>query len=97
MKRFEYRKTHFDIPSNRKLWNTLGGFDALMQYVEAACISYNEKQIASGLSFEDFLETEKDKMSHPITSLAFTNPLVKLHELYLVYPYSCLDVFIDVF
>ena len=33
------------MPSNRKLWNTLGGFDALMQYVDAACISYEEKQV----------------------------------------------------
>lgn len=95
MKRSEYRKTTFNIPSNRKLWDTLGEFDALMQYVEAACISYEEKHKESGLSLEDFLELEKSKMSHPITSLAFDNPRGKLHDLYLIYPHSCLDTFID--
>lgn len=95
MKRSEYRKTTFDLPSNRRLWETLGEFDALMQYVEAACISYEEKREESGLSFEEFLESEKKKMSHPISSLAFDNPREKLHDLYLVYPHSCLDSFID--
>ena len=97
MKRTEYRRSTFNMPSNRKLWNTLGGFDALMQYVDAACISYEEKQKMSGLSFEKFLESEKGKMSHPISSLLFGNPREKLHDLYLVYPHSCLDVFIDDF
>ena len=52
MKRSEYRHTTFDVPSNRKLWDSLGEFDALMQYVEAACISYEEKQQSSGLTLE---------------------------------------------
>lgn len=95
MKRSEYRHTTFDIPSNRKLWDTLGEFDALMQYVEAACTSYEEKQKSSGLTLEEFLKSEKEKMSHPISSLAFDSPREKLHDLYLVYPHSCLDVFID--
>lgn len=95
MKRSEYRKTTFDLPSNRRLWDTLGEFDALMQYVEAACISYEEKREESGLSLEAFLDSEKKKMSHPISSLAFKNPREKLHNLYLVYPHSCLDSFID--
>ena len=95
MKRSEYRHTTFDVPSNRKLWDSLGEFDALMQYVEAACISYEEKQQSSGLTLEEFKKTEKDKMSHPISSLEFNSPREKLHDLYLVYPHSCLDVFID--
>lgn len=95
MKRSEYRKTTFDLPSNRRLWDTLGEFDALMQYVEAACISYEEKRKESGLSLEEFLRSEKGKMSHPISSLAYENPREKLHNLYLIYPHSCLDSFID--
>lgn len=34
--RLTYRKTTFDIPSNRNLWLTLGQYDALVEYQEVA-------------------------------------------------------------
>lgn len=94
MKRSEYRKTTFNLPSNRHLWKTLGEFDALMQYLECACISFDKKQKDSGLSFNDFLKSQSDFMTHPITSLAFDNPIEEIHNIYLVYPHTCLDVFV---
>jgi hypothetical protein len=95
MKRREYRETSFNLPCNRQLWKTLGEFDALMQYVECAIISFEEKQEESGLTFQEFLKSQADKMSHPISSLSFSEPRQTSHNMFLVFPHSCLDTYID--
>lgn len=95
MKRREYRGTSFNLPCNRQLWKTLGEFDALMQYVECAIISFEEKQKESELTFQEFLKSQADKMSHPIFSLSFSEPRQTAHNMFLVYPHSCLDTYID--
>lgn len=95
MKRREYRGTSFNLPCNRQLWKTLGEFDALMQYIECAIISFEEKQEESELTFQEFLKSQADKMSHPISSLSFSEPRQTSHNMFLVYPYSCLDTYID--
>lgn len=95
MKRREYRGTSFNLPCNRQLWKSLGEFDALMQYVECAIISFEEKQKESKLSFQEFLKSQADKMSHPISNLSFSDPRQMSHKMYLIFPHSCLDTFID--
>lgn len=95
MKRREYRGTSFNLPCNRQLWKTLGEFDALMQYVECAIISFEEKQEESELAFQEFLKSQADKMTHPISSLSFRDPRQTSHNMFLVFPHSCLDTYID--
>ena len=95
MKRKEYRGTSFNLPCNRHLWKVLGEYDALMQYAECAIISFEEQSLASGLSFQEFLKSQAEKMSHPISNLSFMYPRQILHNLYLILPYSCLDTYID--
>ena len=95
MKRREYRGTSFNLPCNRQLWKTLGEFDALMQYVECAIISFEEKQKESDLTFQDFLKSQANKMSYPIFNLSFSEPRQISHNMFLLYPHSCLDTYID--
>lgn len=95
MKRREYRGTSFNLPCNRQLWKTLGEFDALMQYVECAIISFEEKHKESELTFQEFMKSQADKMTHPISSLSFSDPRQTSHNMFLVFPHSCLDTYID--
>lgn len=53
--RSTYRKTTFDIPSNRKLWLTLGQYDALVEYQEVASRYYLGTFDVEKESFDAFL------------------------------------------
>lgn len=66
-----------------------------MQYVECAIISFEEKQEESELAFQEFLKSQADKMTHPISSLSFRDPRQTSHNMFLVFPHSCLDTYID--
>ena len=66
-----------------------------MQYVECAIISFEEKQKESDLTFQDFLKSQANKMSYPIFNLSFSEPRQISHNMFLLYPHSCLDTYID--
>lgn len=92
-----YRKTTFDIPSNRKLWLTLGQYDALVEYQEVASRYYLGTFDAKKESFDAFLSRTSNTTGVKLNSISLENFREKQYQGYLVFPNASFDDFITDF
>lgn len=92
--RSTYRKTTFDIPSNRNLWLTLGQYDALVEYQEVASRYYLGSFDAKKESFDTFLSRTSTATGVRLNSISLANFREKQYQGYLVFPNASFDDFI---
>lgn len=96
-KRSKYRKTTFNIPSNRNLRKSLGQYDALVAYQEVASRYYlgtfNDKKE----SFDAFLSRTSINTGVRLNSISLANYREKQYQGYLVFPNASFDDFITDF
>lgn len=89
------RNTEFNLPSNRKLWKTLGGYDAVVEFIEcskrAFLMTFNEKSE----TFQEFLIREAKSVDVYLRDVSMENYKCVIHKSYLVFPFACFDEFID--
>lgn len=95
--RSTYRKTTFDIPSNRKLWLTLGQYDALVEYQEVASRYYLGTFDVKKESFDVFLSRTSTATGVRLNSISLANFRKKQYQGYLVFPNASFDEFITDF
>ena len=95
--RSTYRKTTFDIPSNRKLWLTLGQYDALVEYQEVASRYYLGTFDIKKESFDAFLSRTSTATGVRLNSISLANFRKKQYQGYLVFPNASFDEFITDF
>lgn len=95
--RSTYRKTTFDIPSNRKLWLTLGQYDALVEYQEVASRYYLGTFDVKKESFDAFLSRTSTATGVRLNSISLANFRKKQYQGYLVFPNASFDEFITDF
>lgn len=95
--RLTYRKTTFDIPSNRNLWLTLGQYDALVEYQEVASRYYLGTFDAKKESFDAFLSRTSTATRVRLNSISLANFRKKQYQGYLVFPNASFDDFITDF
>ena len=95
--RSTYRKTTFDIPSNRKLWLTLGQYDALVEYQEVASRYYLGTYDVKKESFNAFLSRTSTATGVRLNSISLANFRKKQYQGYLVFPNASFDEFITDF
>ena len=95
--RSTYRKTTFDIPSNRKLWLTLGQYDALVEYQEVASRYYLGTFDVKKESFDAFLSRTSTATGVRLNSVSLANFRKKQYQGYLVFPNASFDEFITDF
>lgn len=92
-----YRNTTFNIPSNRKLWLTLGQYDALVEYQEVASRYYLASFDIQKESFDAFLSRTSTATGVRLNSISLTNFREKQYQGYLVFPNASFDDFITDF
>ena len=92
--RSTYRKTTFDIPSNRKLWLTLGQYDALVEYQEVASRYYLGTFDVEKESFDAFLSRTSTATGVRLNSISLANFRKKQYQGYLVFPNASFDNFV---
>ncbi len=92
--RLTYRKTTFDIPSNRNLWLTLGQYDALVEYQEVASRYYLGTFDAKKESFDAFLSRTSTATGVRLNSISLADFREKQYQGYLVFPNASFDDFI---
>lgn len=95
--RSTYRKTTFDIPSNRKLWLTLGQYGALVEYQEVASRYYLGTFDVKKESFDAFLSRTSTATGVRLNSISLANFRKKQYQGYLVFPNVSFDEFITDF
>ena len=95
--RSTYRKTTFDIPSSRKLWLTLGQYDALIEYQEVASRYYLGTFDVKKESFDAFLSRTSTATGVRLNSISLANFRKKQYQGYLVFPNASFDEFITDF
>lgn len=95
--RLTYRKTTFDIPSNRNLWLTLGQYDALVEYQEVASRYYLGTFDAKKESFDSFLSRTSIATGVRLNNISLANFREKQYQGYLVFPNASFDDFITNF
>jgi len=92
--RSTYRKTTFDIPSNRKLWLTLAQYDALVEYQEVASRYYLGTFDVEKESFDAFLSRTSTATGVRLNSISLANFRKKQYQGYLVFPNASFDNFV---
>lgn len=93
-KRSEYRKTTFNIPSNRNLWKSLGQYDALVEYQEVASRYYLGTFDANKEPFDTFLSRTATATGVRLNSISLANFRKKQYQGYLVFPNASFDDFV---
>ena len=96
-KRSEYRKTTFNIPSNRNLWKSLGQYDALVEYQEVASRYYLGTFDVKKESFDALLSRTSTATGVRLNSISLANFREKQYQGYLVFPNASFDEFITDF
>lgn len=98
MSRTLVRHSTFYLPSTRRLWQVLGEYDALVEYIELATRKFKtsfEKQ--HELAFPDFLSSEAIKENIRLNNLTLDNYECFKYKYYLILPSSSFDRFLDDF
>lgn len=95
--RLTYRNTTFNIPSNRKLWLTLGQYDALVEYQEVASRYYLGSFDANKESFDAFLSCTSTATGVRLNSISLANFREKQYQGYFVVPNASFDDFVTDF
>lgn len=92
------RKSTFYLPCRKRLWKTLGEYDALVEYMELSTRKFKSLYNSQHeLSFSEFLSKEARNEGICLNDLTLQNYECFKYKYYLILPYSAFDRFLDDF
>lgn len=94
------RKNKFNLPSMRKLWKEMGGYDALVEYNECAVKNFIrkwEEAKAAGLKYSDFIRSQAAEVYINLGYINIDQYQQDIYRWYLIHPYGYIDHFIKEF
>lgn len=98
MDRTIVRHSTFNLPSMRRLWQVLGEYDALVEYIELTTRMFKTSfESQHELTFPEFLSSEAMKENICLNDLALDNYETFKYKYYLILPNSSFDRFLDDF
>lgn len=101
MNRSAYRKTTFNVPSCRKLWDNCGRFDSIIEFQECAHsdfkVSYMDAFSKDGISMPEYINKRSKELNFYLGHFNEPNYEDSLYGCYLIPPMSCFDAFLDEF
>lgn len=90
------RHSTFNLPSMRRLWQVLGEYDALVEYIELTTRKFKTLfESQHELSFLEFLSSEAKKENICLNNLTLENYEIFKYRYYLILPNSSFDRFLD--
>lgn len=98
MDRTIVRHSTFNLPSMRRLWQVLGEYDALVEYIELTTRMFKTSfESQHELTFPEFLFSEAMKENICLNDLTLDNYETFKYKYYLILPNSSFDRFLDDF
>ena len=98
MDRTLFRHSTFNLPSMRRLWQVLGEYDALVEYIELTTRMFKTSfESQHELTFPEFLSSEAMKENICLNDLTLDNYETFKYKYYLILPNSSFDRFLDDF
>ena len=98
MDRTLVRHSTFNLPSMRRLWQVLGEYDALVEYIELTTRMFKTSfESQHELTFPEFLSSEAMKENICLNNLTLENYESFKYKYYLILPNSSFDRFLDDF
>ena len=98
MDRTIVRHSTFNLPSMRRLWQVLGEYDALVEYIELTTRMFKTSfESQHELTFPEFLSSEAMKENISLNNLTLENYESFKYKYYLILPNSSFDRFLDDF
>lgn len=98
MDRTIVRPSTFNLPSMRRLWQVLGEYDALVEYIELTTRMFKTSfESQHELTFPEFLSSEAMKENICLNDLTLDNYETFKYKYYLILPNSSFDRFLDDF
>lgn len=98
MDRTLVRHSTFNLPSMRRLWQVLGEYDALVEYIELTTRMFKTSfESQHELTFPEFLSSEAMKENISLNNLTLENYESFKYKYYLILPNSSFDRFLDDF
>lgn len=98
MDRTIVRHSTFNLPSMRRLWQVLGEYDALVEYIELTTRMFKTSfESQHELTFSEFLSSEAKKENICLNDLTLDNYETFKYKYYLILPNSSFDRFLDDF
>lgn len=98
MDRTLFRHSTFNLPSMRRLWQVLGEYDALVEYIELTTRMFKTSfESQHELTFPQFLSSEAMKENICLNDLTLDNYETFKYKYYLILPNSSFDRFLDDF
>lgn len=98
MDRTIVRHSTFNLPSMRRLWQVLGEYDALVEYIELTTRMFKTSfESQHELTFPEFLSSEAMKENICLNDLTLDNYETFKYKYYLILPNSSFDRFLDDF
>lgn len=98
MDRTLVRHSTFNLPSMRRLWQVLGEYDALVEYIELTTRMFKTSfESQHELTFPEFLSSEAMKENICLNDLTLDNYETFKYKYYLILPNSSFDRFLDDF
>lgn len=94
------RNNKFNLPSMRRLWKTMGGFDALVEFNECAVrqfIKAYEQYKSQQPDATDFIKNQAFEVGVNLRDIDINHYRQDLYRWYLIHPYGCIDNFINEF
>lgn len=88
----------FNLSSMRRLWQVLGEYDALVEYIELTTRMFKTSfESQHELTFSEFLSSEAKKENICLNDLTLDNYETFKYKYYLILPNSSFDRFLDDF
>lgn len=98
MDRTIVRHSTFNLPSMRRLWQVLGEYDTLVEYIELTTRMFKTSfESQHELTFPEFLSSEAMKENICLNDLTLDNYETFKYKYYLILPNSSFDRFLDDF
>lgn len=92
------RHSTFNLQCMRRLWQVLGEYDALVEYIELTTRMFKTSfELQHELTFPDFLSSEAMKENICLNNLTLENYESFKYKYYLILPNSSFDRFLDDF
>lgn len=83
--RLAFRRTSFNIPSNRHLWHSLGEFDSLVEYQEVANRLMLDAYDPNKETFRDYLMKASQATGVYLNDITLDNYREIQYQGYLIY------------
>lgn len=91
------RGTTFNIPSNRNLWRSLGGYDSLVEYQEVASRLMLVAYDSSKETFREYLKKSSQATGVYLNDITLQNYRETQYQGYLFFPNASFDAFLHDF